>query len=309
MVAAGMTQRLVRPLSLPGSPSIPVATAFVVLASIGFGLVPFFARSLTEAGMAPPAVALSRYLIPALVFLPFVWRARHLPGPLAWGVAAGVCVGLGWIGYVRALEALPVATVGVLYMTFPVFALVVSWVLFGDRPAARGLASAGLVIVAALLAAGPGLAVPGSAGALAGAVAAPLTFGAAIAILVHRLTPLPPIARLGAFSLGSSLGLLPLAATLPFESVLPGGFDIIALVIGIALVSALIPQLLYSIYAPVVGAARASAAGAIELPTMILVGWVLLSEQPTVLALTGCALIFAAIAIAPAGTSRERPPK
>ncbi|WP_419739418.1 EamA family transporter [Ruegeria sp.] len=46
---------------------------------------------------------------------------------ITWGLSAGALMGLGWIGYVAALEKLPASTVGVLYMTYPVFTLVIAW--------------------------------------------------------------------------------------------------------------------------------------------------------------------------------------
>jgi hypothetical protein len=47
------------PPYLPAVP-IPLATALVVFASVGFGSVPFFVRGLVEAGLAPHAVAFYR---------------------------------------------------------------------------------------------------------------------------------------------------------------------------------------------------------------------------------------------------------
>ncbi len=41
-------------------------------------------------------------------------------------------MGIGWIGYVTALEKLPASTVGVLYMTYPVFTLATAWAVFGE---------------------------------------------------------------------------------------------------------------------------------------------------------------------------------
>jgi drug/metabolite transporter (DMT)-like permease len=279
--------------------SMPVATALVVLASVGFGLVPFFARSLTDGGMAPPAVALWRYALGALIFLPVVWAARRHTGALAWGFGGGFAVGVGWIFYVQALAVLPVAVVGVVYMTFPAFAALFSWMLFGERPTARGIVAAGVVLVAAALASGR-TALAGEQGwTLALALLSPATFGLAISILVHRLTALPVLARLGVFSLGSVLGLAPLVATLPAGAVMPPDAAALWLVAGIALGTALVPQLLYTFFAPVVGSARAATAGAIELPVMILAGWLMLGESVSAPQWLACAMIAGAIALSP----------
>ena len=45
---------------------------------------------------------------------------------------SGVSVGLGWVGFVSA--SVPVSTVGVLYMTYPVFTLIIGWIWFRDVP-------------------------------------------------------------------------------------------------------------------------------------------------------------------------------
>jgi drug/metabolite transporter (DMT)-like permease len=279
--------------------SMPLATALVVLASVGFGSVPFFARGLTEAGMAPHAVALWRYALAALLFLPVVVGARSQWRLLLAGAAVGLGIGLGWVAYVRALAALPVATVGVVYMTFPVFALLASRMLFGERPSPRGLAAAGIVTVAAALAAGPAALHPASAGMIALAFLAPATFGTAIACLVHLLPPLPVLARMGAISLGSIAGLLPLVAATPVERIVPADGQALALVIGISLGTALVPQLLYTFFAPVVGAARAATAGAVELPTMLAIGWLAMGEAITLAQAVAAGLIVGAIALSP----------
>jgi drug/metabolite transporter (DMT)-like permease len=279
--------------------SILVATVLVTLASVGFGLVPFFARSLSDGGMAAPAIALWRYVLSALIFLPFVWRVRGETRALAWGLGGGIAVGVGWIFYVQALAVLPVAVVGVVYMTFPVFALLFSWLLFGERPTLRGVAAAGVVLAAAALASGRTV-FEGEHGALLVlALLSPATFGLAISILVHRQIVLPVLARLGVFSLGSSLGLAPLVVTLPAVAVLPPDTSALLLVAGIALGTALVPQLLYARFAPVVGSARAATAGAIELPTMILSGWLILGETVSALHWLACAMIVGAIALSP----------
>jgi drug/metabolite transporter (DMT)-like permease len=48
-------------------------------------------------------------------------------------------MGVGWVGYVRAVEIAPVSTAGILYMTYPVFTLLIAWLVFGDRPGRRAV--------------------------------------------------------------------------------------------------------------------------------------------------------------------------
>lgn len=276
-----------------------LATLGIILASVGFGLVPYFARSLTAEGMAPHAVAFFRYAIAASVLLPFVWQARANWRALVWGLCAGVSMGVGWIGYVRAVEVAPVSTVGVLYMTYPVFTLLIAWLVFGDRPGRRAVLAALMIIAAAALASSPAAVSAEHLPALVLSLAAPLGFGFGINVLVHKLVVLKPLARISCVSLGSVLGLLPLLAATPIEALRPVSAEGWWLVLGIALGSALVPQLLYTVCAPVIGTARTSIAGSFELPTMFLVGWFAFAEPVGLAQWAACAIVISAIVLTP----------
>lgn len=282
-----------------------LATFGVVLASVGFGLVPFFARSLTEAGMAPHAVAFCRYALTAVVLLPTLLIARHNLRVVLWGVAAGVVMGLGWVGYVRAVEMAPVSTVGVLYMTYPIFTLIIAWALFRDTPSRRAVLAALIILAAALLSSSEAVLGPGMVWPLVISLAAPFGFGFGICVLVHRLPALPPLTRIGAVSLGSLIGLLPLVVMSDPQTLIPSDGQGWLLVAGLALGSALVPQLIYTVCSPVVGTARAAAAGSVELPTMFVLGWVAFGEPIGPLQWVACGLIVTAIVMTPSRVVRN----
>jgi uncharacterized membrane protein len=132
-----------------------LAVAGVLFASICFGFVPFFSRGLTDQGLAPYAVAFYRYILAAIVLLPALLKHRSKWREILWGLVAGAVMGLGWVGYVTALETVPASTVGVLYMTYPVFTIAIAWALFGDQPTRRSLVAAGFIVVAAIIAGSP----------------------------------------------------------------------------------------------------------------------------------------------------------
>lgn len=287
------------------SPSPGLALFGVIAASVGFGLVPLFARGLTAEGMAPHAIAFCRYVVAAVAFAPALVRGvRTDPRAVLWGMAAGAAMGLGWIGYVIAVARAPVATVSVLYMTYPVFTLVIGTILFRDRPAARALIAAVVILLAAGLAIGPAAVPPALWPVLLLSLAAPAGFGLGINVLVHRLTGLAPFARIAAVSAGSIAGLLPLVVMTPAGALVPASAEGWWLVAGIALGSALLPQLLYTVCAPAVGAARTAVAGSVELPTMLLTGWLLLGESLQPAQLGACAMVLAAIALTPGARPR-----
>lgn len=280
--------------------SVPALhTVLVVLAAMGFGTVPYFAKSLTEAGMDASVIALSRYVIGAAVLSPFLRFGRGERGMTLVGIATGAAMGLGWIGYVAALRAAPVSTVGVLYMTYPVFTIAIGWLVFADRPSRRALLGAGLILLAAILASAPEAVEAAALPALGLALLAPAGFGLGINVLTRILPGLPPLSRMACVSLGSVIGLAPVALTQqtgPLLPATPGGW---ALLVGIGLGTALIPQLLYTIHAPMIGAARTAVAGSVELPMMFLVGWLAFGERLGPAQLIAGALVVTAILVTP----------
>ncbi|MCY0148072.1 DMT family transporter [Hoeflea sp. G2-23] len=282
-----------------------LATFAVIAASVGFGLVPYFARTLTAEGMAPHAIAFFRYAFAAIVLLPFVWLARAQWMALIWGLVAGIGMGVGWVGYVRAVEIVPVSTAGILYMTYPVFTLLIAWLVFGDSPGRRAILAALMIVAAAALATSPDAITPDQVPALILSLAAPLGFGFGINVLVHKLAVLKPVVRIACVSLGSVLGLLPLMATTPVAALFPVTVSGWWLVAGIAFGSALVPQLLYTVAAPVIGTARTAIAGSFELPTMFLVGWFAFAEPVGTAQWAACAIVILAIALTPRKSIRS----
>lgn len=281
-------------------------TCMVVLACFCFGTIPYFAKSLTDTGMAPYAVAFYRYGLSALVLFPLLLRLPLAQMKTAyWGIMSGVSVGLGWIGFVSALKTVPVSTVGVLYMTYPVFTLIIGWVWFRDVPSKRAITGALLVIMAALIASSPAAVEPRHLPAMLISLSAPISFGIGINILIHKLTPLSAITRVASFSVGASLSLLPLLILSAPGTVLPQNPNEWQLIAGLALCTALLPQLVYSNFAPMIGAARSAVAGSVELPTMFFISWYALGEIIGVAQWLACLLITLAILLTPARATRN----
>ena len=82
--------------SAPGRQDALLPTTLVLLSCFCFGTIPYFARSLTDAGMASHAVAFYRYGISALVLFPLLLRLpRSKWRTIFWGMASGAFVGLG----------------------------------------------------------------------------------------------------------------------------------------------------------------------------------------------------------------------
>lgn len=278
------------------------ATLMVVASGIATAFVAFFARSLTSAGLAPVAVSFFRFGATVALTGRFVSFSREKRSASTWAMGAGLCLGVGWVAYVAAIEQLDVATVGAVYMTYPVFALAASRLLFDVRLSMRGIAGAVLVMIGAGIAIGPSTATAASATLLV-AFAAPISFGVVVAVLSERVHVLEPLERISATSIGALVGLIPIVAMQPIDTVLPDDTRTWALVLSVGMFTSLLPMGLFVLGAPVVGSGRAATAGGIELPTVFVIGWILLDEPPTAAQIIGGALIVVAVVISP-----TRPP-
>ena len=280
-------------------------TGLVLMSCFCFGTIPYFAKTLIDSGMASYSVAFYRYGLSALILLPLLWAPGAQLKTIAWGILSGVSVGLGWIGFVYALRTVPVSTVGVLYMTYPVFTLLIGWIWFRDLPSRRAITAALIVIMAAMLASSPAAVDPRHLPALLVSLSAPVSFGFGINVLIHKLTPIKPIKRVATFSVGASLSLLPLVMLAAPGSSTPQSADGWWLVAGLALGTALLPQLLYVSFAPMIGAARSAMAGSVELPTMFIISWFMLAESIGLAQWLSCLLITLAILMTPASRTRN----
>lgn len=282
-----------------------MAALGVLFASVCFGIVPYFSRNLTDQGLAPHAVAFYRYVIAAVILFPAFLSQLKAWRELVWGLCAGAAMGLGWIGYVTAVETIPASTVGVLYMTYPVFTVVIAWALFAETPSRRALIASSLIILAAVIAGNPSAVPSNQLATLAISLAAPLGFGFGICVLVHRLSRIPPLARIASVSLGSVLALAPLVATSTSAEILPKDFDTWMLILGIAVLSALVPQLIYTVSSPIIGASRTAVIGSVELPTMFLVSIFAFGENLTFSQFIACALVVIAIIVTRSRVTRN----
>ena len=275
------------------NPSSTTATLAIVATSVAYGFAAFFARRLTDEGISVTTVAFARFAITAAVLARFVRLDRPRRTATVWGFGSGAAMALGWIAYVQAIDSGAVANAGVVYMTYPLFTLIAMRVTFRRAPTATQIVGGLLVVVAAVVALGPG----SGSGVPLLTFAAPATFGFGIAVLTERLGPLDAFERLAAVAIGASVGLLPLIATLPSSAIAPSAPAGWAWMIGIGVGCALIPMTIYSAAAPSVGAARTAVAGSAELPTVFLIGALFFGEAVHAQHLVAGGIIAAAIVL------------
>ena len=292
--------------SLQSNSRVLFATLMVILACIAFGTVPFFVKSLSQAGVKSEYIPFYRYFVSALVFLPWLLRVRGKTKTVLWGLGSGLFVGFGWVSYVEALKVVPVSTAGVVYMTYPVFTLLTAWVWLKEKPDIRAVFAACLIIIAAFITATDGQLNSSHLQALLYSFLAPICFGASINILVYRLNEIPPMVRVSCFSLGAMVGLLFLIAPGGFKQLIPATPEALYLAIGIAIITATLPQLIYVNFAPQIGSAKAAIAGSVELPTMFVVGWLAFDEKIGTIAWLSGILIIIAILMTPTTRIKHR---
>lgn len=283
------------------------ATLVVIAACVSFGMVPLFARLLLESGMSPAAIGFFRYAFSGIVMLPFLPLARAKRREAVRLIGAGVFMGLGWISYLNALETVSVAAVGLVYMTYPVFALLLAWLLVRQTPSARAWAGCALVLTAALIVF-DGTLTDTASWSLLLSLPAPVMFALIIVVLTCLTPTLSSLEKLACGMVGSMIGLAPVVAMTDPAAFVPRDGDVWLTILAMGLTTALIPQLLYTLAAPKIGPGRTAAAGAVELPTMIALGWIAFGEVVGPREIIASALVLAAILLVPPVTGPRTVP-
>lgn len=288
-----------------------LATACIGVSSVGFGLVPLFARELLALGLSAEAVALYRYVLTLALVAPFFPKDRAKRKAMLLMVLAGFAMGLSWTGYVRAVDVAPVSVVGVIYMSYPLFVIPIAWALVRQPVEKRSVIAGLMVIAAAVMVLGPtggSIALSESQlWALLLSLPAPIAFAFIIVALTTLCHALSPLERMAAGFTGTVGGLLPMALATNPEALIPAQDIGWAWIAAMALLTATIPQFIYTMAAPHVGASRTATVGAVEMPTMLLVSWVAFSEPLGPTEIAAAVLIVAAISFAPCRVAAPRP--
>lgn len=274
-------------------------TMILLATAVCFGLVPLFARSLQEIGTGSATISFYRFGFGALVLLPCLPLTREKRNKAFLLGVSGLLMGLSWIGYLESIKVASIAAAGIIYMSYPAFTMLFAWLLVGQRPTLRGLIAALMILAAASFNFSPNSVSPAGLVTLLWALPAPIAFGFLIVVVSCCIRRLGVPERMACISLGATLGLAPLAlgsCTRPLFFGEPEHWFAIG---GIALFTALVPQLLYVYAAPRVGPSRSAAAGSFELPTMIIVGWLAFGELVGWREMLAAGLIIAAVLVAP----------
>lgn len=287
----------------------------VAIGAIGFGCRPLFAR-LGFADGIPPALAGLLTLAPtALLCMPSTigFLSRKAVSADGWvgalfALLAGVFVAIGSLAYMHALELLTVAATTVIYFSYPLFVVLLGWLISGTRPTGTTLAAALLILAGCAAMVVPGAGTGAALVPVLIAFVAPLSYAVLLLLLAHRLVVLPLLARVGLITLGATLVLVPATGVAGFAAVSDLSRTGWIALAGLVVVCGFVPQLTTTIGVPRAGADRAAIAGGLELVTALAVGSLALGEVMALRELAGALAIGAAVLIAWRSNVRPRAP-
>lgn len=293
-------------------PDYRLGFALVLVASACFGLGPALGQFAADNGLSPLATTAWRFVIPVLVLSPFLPRAFAY-GRLAFiGLAVGAIAALGMVGYFTALRHLSVATVSVIYFSYPLFTILLDRLLFGERIRRRAVVASLLIVAAAVVVVPGGGLGGGRAEIFLLAFASPVGFAILIVALSRTLTPIPVLPRASIGLTGALAGLAPGFLLFDAGPLLPAAPEATALLIVFAAATTVIPQLLYTAGSAYAGAGLTAIAGAFELVVALHVGWLWLGDPVLIREVIAGLLILAALASAvvpvPIGARRRNQP-
>jgi drug/metabolite transporter (DMT)-like permease len=272
-------------------------SALVLMAAIGFGLNPLFARLLYAEGLGAEMVTLYRFIVPAFLLLFFIRTPRPQWPEAGRMLIIGAINGVAILGYFYALETINAATAILIYYTYPFFSVVLGWLIFKRKASQNSLAAAALVLVAASLVIVPETLNTQTLIAIALCTSAPLVFSFQIQYLSAPTMAIPAIKRLAWGTMGHIIILIPLVIMATPVQVLPVSATGVMAILGIAIVAAALPQLLFLIGVPKTTPERTAIFGSVELVVAMLSGALLLGDNLGQYEITAMLLILIALLI------------
>lgn len=267
----------------------------VLMAAFFYGLNPFFAQLLFKDGLGPEMVSLYRFILPVVFFAFFLRTPRQNWSEAGRTLLLGIGSGISIFAYFHALDTLPAATAILIYYTYPVFSVLIGWAVFSRAPSQNSLISAALVAIAASLTVRPEVIPADALLSVAGCFLAPLAVAMQVQYLSNPRKNLPTTNRMAWITIGHIVVLLPIALWMAPTQVLPVSTIGFLSVLGVAVLAAALPQVLFMVGAPRSCADKNALVGALELVVALLTGAILLGQQLGRLEVTAMVLIGLAL--------------
>ncbi|MTI15709.1 hypothetical protein E1162_00475 [Rhodobacteraceae bacterium RKSG542] len=275
------------------------ATTVLAFTALCFGLIPLFAKALQGYGVDSATIALYRFLFSALILSPLFPLSKGKRKQALLMVLGGASMGLGWLAYMQAVEQAAVAVVGVVYMTYPLFTIGFAWLLAGSKPSIKSVMSGLLILAGAIVVLNGATQSSLALSTLLIALASPVCMGLFIVVLTTKGNGLSPLERMSSTMTGAALVLAPIVIYREGGIFVPADWNAAGLIVGLAVVTALVPQILYSFATAKVGPSQTAIAGSLELPTMLIVGWLAFGEALGSNEAIATMLVFAAVVLVP----------
>jgi len=271
---------------------------YLVLCSAFFyGLNPFFGKLLFEEGLGAEIVSLYRFIIPAVLFMFFLRTKKENTAEALRTFILGIASAIAIYSFFNALQALPAATAILIYYTYPVFSVLIGWVIYKKVPSQNALISATLIVIAASLTVSPQT-IPSHLLMYVGSCfLAPIVVATQVQYLSQPKQRIPTSNRMAWTTFGHIVVLLPIAIWSSPEQTLPTSPIGFCALIGIALFAAAIPQILFMLGAPKSNVDKNALIGALELVVALLTGTLLLGEKLSQFEITAMVLIVLALFI------------
>ncbi|SFG09554.1 DMT family transporter [Neptunomonas qingdaonensis] len=270
---------------------------FVLMAAFFYGLNPFFAQLLFKEGFTAEMVSLYRFILPALFFTFFLRTPQAHWSEAFRTLLLGIASGISIFGYFHALDTLPAATAILIYYTYPVFSVLIGWAVFKRRPTQNAWVAAALIAIAASLTVRPETLSADLLLSVVGCFLAPLMVATQVQYLSNPRRPIPTMNRMAWITSGHIIVLLPIAIWSAPVQVLPVSLTGALSILGIALLAAAIPQILFMLGAPRSSVDKNALMGSLEFVVALLTGAVLLGENIDRLEMAAMLLIVLALFI------------
>jgi drug/metabolite transporter (DMT)-like permease len=235
--------------------------SWLILGSaVGFGLTPTLVQALLQQQFSAETIALFRFGVPFLLFLPALTQCRHCVVESLRTALVGAISAIGMLVYYRLFNQMPATTLILVYYTYPLFAILIGC-LFFNIPATRNRFIAAAMIAIAVMTT---LDSPNVAEVMwwqwIASFAPPISFAFLLNYFSNPVAPLTSSARMSAALLGHMLILIPLIYWLQPDKLLPTVPTEIMWIVALGLLSCAIPQYLF---------ARGSVKAGLESTTMI----------------------------------------
>lgn len=271
---------------------------FILIAATGFGLLPVLTRAADSLGIPIETMLVARFVGPAVIFLPWLARAAGEPRRAAILFATGVVMGAGVFGYLNALIELEVATAALIFFTFPLFTILLGFLLAGIRPSTRELIAVAMILGATALILQPRSVGTAGLTTILFAFAAPAAYGLLILTLANVGGNLGIRARTAPVALGSLVGALPYLLVAETPQDLTFNTDVFLVLAAQLTIAGLIPQISLVVGTRRTGPALAAIVATAELVVALTSGWFVLGERIKPASVLGAAAIVGAIILA-----------